>query len=93
MDTLQCFASGPITQSLEELAIGGAQLPPSELSHLFALRRLRTLHLHFCFSPHLDDDTEPLSAFGPFSSPHRAGSEVADCTGRVVLHRATGASV
>ena len=32
-------------------------LPPSQLTHLFGLRRLRTLHLDCCFSPLLDDAT------------------------------------
>ena len=57
IETLQCFASGPITHSLEELIIGGQtlDLPPSELSHLYALRRLRTLQLQSCFSSRLED--------------------------------------
>ena len=43
IQTLRCFAAGPITHSLEELSIGEVWL--SELAHLCCLRRLRTLHL------------------------------------------------
>ena len=57
MDTLRCFSEGPITQSLEELVLADLGLPPSELSHLYALRRLRTLDLSDCFSTCLDDAT------------------------------------
>ena len=57
LETLQCFAAGPITQSLEELAIAGLALPPAELSHLYGLHRLRSLALNYCFSSHLDDAT------------------------------------
>ena len=56
LETLRCFAAGPITQSLEDLTIRG-ELPPSELSHLSGLRRLRTLHLEHRFSSRLDDAT------------------------------------
>ena len=45
LQTLQCFAAGPITQSLEELSLRGFALPLTELAHLSGLRRLRTLHL------------------------------------------------
>ena len=55
IDTLQCFASGPITQSLEELALELLDFPPSEVLHLYALRRLRTLRLDQCFSSPLTD--------------------------------------
>ena len=48
---------GPITQSLEELAMHFLKLPPAEVSHLSALRRLRTLRLDWCFSPILDVTT------------------------------------
>ena len=51
--TLTCFAAGPITRSLEDLTIHEINLPPSELAHLSALRRLRTLSLVRCFSPRL----------------------------------------
>ena len=48
---------GPITESLEELALCHLDLPPSELPHLYGLRRLRTLDLADCFSSRLDDAT------------------------------------
>ena len=57
IDTLQCFATGPITESLEELTLEQINLPSSEVPHLYALRRLRTLHLNYCFSPRLDGAT------------------------------------
>ena len=57
LETLQCFAVGPIAQALEELSIEGASLPLSELPHLYALRRLRTLALDCCFVSRLDDAT------------------------------------
>ena len=57
LDTLQCFATGPITQSLEELIIESFDRPPSELPYLYALRRLRSLRLDWCFSPRLSDAT------------------------------------
>ena len=57
IETLRCFAEGPITQSLEELDIRDLALPPSEVAHLYALRRLRALRLDCCFSSRLDDDT------------------------------------
>ena len=49
MVTLQCFETGPITQSLKELVIHDCSFPLSEVSHLYALRRLRTLRLNECF--------------------------------------------
>ena len=55
--TLECFAAGPITESLEELSLDSLALPPSELPHLYQLRRLHTLHLDSCFSPRLDEAT------------------------------------
>ena len=57
LKTLQCFPSSPIAQSLEELSLEYLKLPPAELSHLYALRGLRSLHLRYCFSPRLHDDT------------------------------------
>ena len=54
LDTLQCFAAGPITHSLEELCVYTVELPPAELTHLYGLRRLRTLDLLCCFTSHLD---------------------------------------
>ena len=55
--SLQCFAAGPITHSLEQLSMCDITLPPSELSHLYALGRLQTLDLHCCFHPRLDEAT------------------------------------
>ena len=40
---------GPITRSLEALTLDELDLPPSELPHLYNLRRLRTLRLDHCF--------------------------------------------
>ena len=57
MDTLRCFSDGPITQSLEELVLADFALSPSEVSHLYALRRLRILDLSESFSTCLDDAT------------------------------------
>ena len=57
LDTLRCFAEGPITQSLEELTINGGTLQPGEVSHLYALRRLCTVVLNHCFSARLGDAT------------------------------------
>ena len=51
IESLQCFTAGPITQSLEVLRI---EEPPSELSHLHGLRRLRTLRLDQCLPSRLD---------------------------------------
>ena len=48
LESLQCFAAGPITQSLEHLTLREFNLPPSELCHLYALRRLRTLSFLSC---------------------------------------------
>ena len=57
LETLQCFATGPITQSLQQLTIRDLQLPPSEVSHLYALHRLRTLYLIYCFGSPLNAAT------------------------------------
>ena len=57
LTTLRCFAEGTITQSLVDLTLCDLVLPPSELAHLSNLRRLRTLRLDGCFSPHLADET------------------------------------
>ena len=59
LETLAFFAAGPITHSLEELALAFISLAPSEVSHLYALRCLRTLYLDccFCFSSRLADAT------------------------------------
>ena len=57
LKTLECFTSGPITESLQELTLDDLNLPPSELPHLYALRRLRALHLDNCFSLPLTDAT------------------------------------
>ena len=62
--TLECFAAGPITQSLEELTLEQINLPLSELAHLYALRRLRTLDLQCCFDRCLDD-----ASFASLSPP------------------------
>ena len=64
LGTLQCFAAGPITQSLQELTISSAKLPTSELPHLYSLRRLRTLNLDESFTSRLDD-----AAIGSLSPP------------------------
>ena len=59
LDTLMCFAAGPITQSLEDLIIQNLELtlPPAEISHLYALRRLSHLILNCCFSSAVDAET------------------------------------
>ena len=57
MGTLECLATGPLTESLEELAIEEFDLPLSELPHLYALRRLRALELDCSYSARLDDAT------------------------------------
>ena len=57
IEALRCFAVGPITHSLEQLTIRELEMPPSALSHLYALRCLRSLRLEGCFSSRLDDDT------------------------------------
>ena len=59
LTSLECFAAGPITQSLEELTLSDLDLAPSEVSYLRGLSRLRILHLSGCFSPSLDDSTIP----------------------------------
>ena len=55
--TLECFASGPIRRSLDHLSLEDLDpsMSPSELSHLYGLRRLRTLHISNSFSPLLED--------------------------------------
>ena len=63
IDTLRCFASGPITETLVDLTLDDIDLPLSELSHLYALRRLRTLDIR---CPRLDDGT--LARLSPPSS-------------------------
>ena len=64
MRMLHCFATGLITQSLEELRMTGMDLDPSEITDLYALRRLRTLDFDQAFSPALDyptiDSLSPL---------------------------------
>ena len=69
VETLQCFATGPITQSLDELSLESLNLPPFEVVHLYSLRGLRTLHLDDCFSPPLGDamldSLSPPSSFLP----------------------------
>ena len=64
LQSLQCFTTGPITESLEELTIHRTNLPPSEVSYLYALRRLRSLHLECCFTSRLDATTL-ISLFPP----------------------------
>ena len=59
LEMLRCFAEGPITQSLEELSLEQIDLPSSEIVHLYNLRRLRTLRLDGCFSPHLAAEMSP----------------------------------
>ena len=56
MTSLECFAAGPITQSLEELTLRNLKLPLSELPHLYTLRCLRSLDIDRCFSSELDDE-------------------------------------
>ena len=53
---LECFATGPITQSLEALTIQ-AIVRPSDFSRLYTLRRLRRLDLICGVSLHLDGGT------------------------------------
>ena len=65
LENLQCFAVGPITQSLEELALDGVSVPLSDLSHLYALRRLRTLELLRCFSSPSRLDEATLTSLSP----------------------------
>ena len=66
LGTLSCFAWGPITVSLEELTIDKFDLPPSELFHLSALRRLRTLHIYERFISPLEHAT--FTSLSPPSS-------------------------
>ena len=63
LETLACFATGPITQSLEVLTLEEVYLPPSELSHLYALGRLRTLRLACSLSLRLSAAT--LASLSP----------------------------
>lgn len=65
LDSLQCFASGPITQTLEDLTLENLDLSPSELPHLYALNRLRVLFLDFCFSSGLRLDDATLDSLSP----------------------------
>ena len=69
LETLGCFAAGPITQSLDELGEYDVALPQSELDHLLALSRLRTLHLAYAFSRRLNDaaidSLSPPTAYFP----------------------------
>ena len=56
LESLQCFTACPIAESLEELSLWGElHLSPSEISRLYGLRRLRSLFLESCFTPHLSD--------------------------------------
>ena len=64
--TLECFAEGPITESLEELTLDPQDFSPSEVLHLYNLRRLRSLHLDDCCSPRLSDAT--VDSLAPPSS-------------------------
>ena len=57
IETLRFLAEGPITQSLEELSIQCIVLPPAEISHLYALGRLRTLRLNWEVCSRLADAT------------------------------------
>ena len=57
LQTLRCFSSGPITQSLEELSLDLLEVPLSHLKSLYNLRRLRILHLNQGFFQRLDDAT------------------------------------
>ena len=94
LDTLQCFATGPITQSLVELTIEFLKLPPSELPHLYGLRRLQTLRLDDCFSSRLDDalldQLSPPAALLPALTELSHSRENAD--GQWVLIERRGAS-
>ena len=74
LDTLQCFAAGPITQSLEELALEYLDLPSFEVSHLYGLRRLRTLHLQLLRSaPGRCVARLPLPSHVDSSGTHQVG--------------------
>ena len=67
LQTLRCFAEGPITHSLEELVLRDFALAPAELAHLYTLRRLRALHLDMGYSSRLPDATiDSLSPPIPF---------------------------
>lgn len=67
IETLRCFASGLITESLEELSLEEIHLPWSELSHLYGLRRLRILHLGSSYYCRLDGATiDSLAPPTPF---------------------------
>ena len=79
--TLEYFRQSPMTESLEELSMECLRLPSSELAHLHALRRLRTLHLDRCFHPRLSDAT--IDGLSPPSAATRAH--------RIILWRVGGA--
>ena len=64
LETLQCFAAGPIRQSLEELTLEHVSLPPSDITHLYGLQQLRSLRLVWCFSPRL-----PAATIASLCSP------------------------
>ena len=55
IESLQFLVSGPITHTLEELCMYKLFLPPSEVSHLYGLRRLRSLDSDCGFDPPLGD--------------------------------------
>lgn len=64
LHSLQCFSSGPVTQTLEELNLSMRDtMPLSELPHLFALKCLRSLRLWRCFTSPLDAAT--IAGFSP----------------------------
>ena len=65
LESLQCFAAGPITQSLESLSLIDLNLPLNELAHLSALRRLRTMHIRGGFLPRLRLDDATIDSLSP----------------------------
>ena len=91
IDTLECFAAGPITQALEELTLGYLKLPPSEILLLYGLRHLRTLDLQWhSFDPCLNDTT--IALLSPHS-PHSSADVLVLRVGLAPLRRATGSIV